>query len=180
MNARPVSFPISRATMLVLLALAAACGDEGLSLPVGSAEPGELTSAYTASGVHYDNWTHCDVGGISMHCCRGGYAMIGARLDYNVFKCAAPGGGVSGSRVLGSGRFCAANQVMVGYSESFERALCQKINGAKRFDVSFRDRLSQDGWPMHICQVDTTAPPVGLGYGFMTAIDTDGSFFCAY
>ena len=53
----------------------------------------------------YDSSTACTVGGVSMHCCPTGSAMIGLRLDYNVFKCApltSPGGAITLSKTMRS------------------------------------------------------------------------------
>ena len=63
--------------------------------------------------------TQCTVGGVAMHCCPPGNAMVGVHLDANTFKCAplrSPGGEVTldTGTVRNDMHVCPFGQVMVG------------------------------------------------------------------
>jgi hypothetical protein len=103
----------------------------------------------------YDGSTGCTVGGTAMHCCPTGSAMVGARLDQNVFKCAWLRDGTGAiSLDVGTQRngmhTCPLGSVMVGYHQSLDRLACQQIPGnpisSERIDYG-----TQDGYPMHVC-----------------------------
>jgi hypothetical protein len=86
---------------------------------------------------------------VAFHCCMNGFAMIGARVDYNVFKCGIVNGGLSGSKYASSS--CGAD-LMVGYNQSFGQMLCQHSPElAQKGGVGFLDPGTQDAWPMHVC-----------------------------
>jgi hypothetical protein len=91
-----------------------------------------------------------------MHCCPTGYAMIGAQVDQNVFKC-APLHDQSGVITLDTGtqrngmHSCPAAQVMVGLRADMNMLACRTIPGSpvtsERVDTG-----TQDTFPMHVCQ----------------------------
>jgi hypothetical protein len=88
-------------------------------------------TAFGATNVISDYNTVCTVGGINMHCCPTGYAMVGANLGSNVFKCAQPSGGLSGARTLGListqgiAAACPKPTLMVGFHADLNRVACQ-------------------------------------------------------
>jgi hypothetical protein len=90
----------------------------------------------------YDGGTQCVAGGVSMHCCPAGNAMVGARLDNNVFKC-APLANASAPIVADYGtqrsfptspsgnpvtlHSCPFGSVMVGLRADMDILLCQQM-----------------------------------------------------
>jgi hypothetical protein len=119
----------------------------------------EISGLTNGQDIVYDGWdipaTQCTVGGTTMHCCQPGRAMIGARLDYNVFKCARldfP----NGTRTLDTGtqrngmHSCPFGQVMVGLHLDLNQLLCQTVPG-DLISGEIVDNGTQDGWPMHVC-----------------------------
>ncbi|HXT96879.1 MAG TPA: RICIN domain-containing protein [Polyangia bacterium] len=103
----------------------------------------------------YDGSTGCTVGGTSMHCCPTGSAMVGARLDQNVFKCAWLRDGTGAiSLDVGTQRngmhTCPLGSVMVGYHQDLDQLACQQIPGnpisSERIDYG-----TEDDYPMHVC-----------------------------
>jgi hypothetical protein len=116
---------------------------------------GVESSAIITSGTpSYDGSTQCTVGGTSIHCCPSGTAMIGARIDQNVFKCAPIVAGTSGGRFLDTStqrnnmHSCPANAVMVGFHNDLNRLACQALTVSVSETV---DTGTQDGYPMHVC-----------------------------
>lgn len=164
--------------LLVLLgALAAAgCGAEAPGdEPVAKSEGAAVTNV---SGWFYDGLTapatQCTVNGTRMHCCPTGNAMIGARLDYNVFKCAPlkdPGGTVSYSTLVRNGTVaCPFGQVMVGYHETLQAAACQTLphfpvitEYADPGQFPAGSSPTEDSFPMHICNPDAFSGYVMTG-----------------
>lgn len=117
---------------------------------------------------------YCNVGGVGMHCCPLGTAMIGVRLDQNVFKCAPlqdPSGVIQADTSTyrnvngppnGDGTFTTYNMhtcpfgfVMVGLDETDNVLACQKIPANTVSDAitgEIVDTGTQDGYPMHVCE----------------------------
>jgi hypothetical protein len=112
------------------------------------------------SCAFYDGSTACTVGGVTMHCCPSGTAMVGLRADQNVFKC-APLANPNGAVTLDTGtvrnnmHVCPFGQVVVGLHADLNLLACQSIPG----DPITSERVDSgttDGWPMHVC--DATFP----------------------
>lgn len=119
-----------------------------------------------------DGSTGCDVGGVWMHCCPPGNAMVGARLDQNVFKCAqlqdASGEivpdfstyrevnavNLDGTFTTYSMHACPFGYVMVGYHQDMDVLACQKIPAntlSNAITGELVDTGTQDGY-MHTCE----------------------------
>ena len=105
----------------------------------------------------YDGSTQCNVGGTQMHCCPTGSAMVGVRLDQNVFKCAWLRDGTGtisldvGTQQPNTMHTCPFGSVMVGYHQDLDRLACQQIPGNPI--VSDRiDSNTQDDYPLHVCE----------------------------
>jgi hypothetical protein len=121
--------------------------------------------------------TQCTVGGTTMHCCPAGRAMVGARVDQNVFKCGLLTV-TNGTRFLDTGtqrngmHACPVGSVMVGLHEGLNRLACQTLPGfVVREGV---DTGTQDGYPMHVCGLPGAEP------GTMSGIRIDQNrFTCA-
>jgi hypothetical protein len=139
----------------------------------------------TTSGTFYDTGTQCTVGGTTMHCCPNGYAMIGAHVGQNVFKC-APLQFASGTRSLDTStqragmHACPYGQVMVGFHNGLNRLACQTLPGTS---VSgeytdpvppplFPNTPTQDGYPMHVCSPNQGYTMSGINVG-------QNKFLCA-
>jgi hypothetical protein len=102
-----------------------------------------------------DYGTQCNVGGVNMHCCPSGTAMVGIRYDHNVFKCApltSPGGAVTldTGTVRNNMHVCPLGQVMVGFHGDLNLLACQSIPG-NPITYERVDSWSQDDYPMHVC-----------------------------
>jgi hypothetical protein len=100
--------------------------------------------------------TQCTVGGVAMHCCPPGNAMVGVHLDANTFKCAplrSPGGEVTldTGTVRNNMHVCPFGQVMVGLHNDFNLLACQSIPGNPIFSERV-DSGTDDSFPMHVCQ----------------------------
>jgi hypothetical protein len=84
------------ASSLVLTGgLALGCSEEATSTVEATAKQASAYALQDSSFV-YDSSTQCTVGGLQMHCCPQNDALIGVRVDQNVFKCAPllQGGGL--------------------------------------------------------------------------------------
>jgi hypothetical protein len=90
-----------------------------------------------------------------MHCCPAGYAMIGARTDNNLFKC-APLVSNAGAVQLDTStqrngmHSCPYGQVMVGLDVDGNKLACQALPA----DIVITERVdtgTQDEYPMHVC-----------------------------
>lgn len=120
-----------------------------------------------------DGSTQCVVGGVSMHCCPSGNAMVGVRLDQNVFKCAplqdASGpivadyftyrnvNGVSSDGTLTAYNMhtCPFGSVMVGLRQDMNILACQQIPAYALSDGitgELVDTGTLDNYPMHVCE----------------------------
>lgn len=105
------------------------------------------------SCAFYDSSTTCNVGGVDMHCCPAGTAMIGIHNDHDTFKCAplaSPGGAVTldTGTVRNGMHVCPLGQVMVGFQGDSNLLACQSIPGDPV--TSERDAGTHDGY-MHTC-----------------------------
>jgi hypothetical protein len=115
----------------------------------------------------------CEVGGVVMHCCPPGNAMVGIRLDQNVFKCGqlqdASGPIVAdnstyrtvyrpnsdGTSTPYTMHTCPFGYVMVGLHEDLNILACQQIPPNAVNDAitgELVDTGTQDGYPMHACE----------------------------
>lgn len=120
-----------------------------------------------------DGSSACLVGDVWMHCCPPGNAMVGVRLDQNVFKCAqlqnASGAivpdystyrAVNGPNADGTStayymHACPFGSVMVGYHEDLDILACQQIPAYTISDGitgELVDTGTADNWPMHTCE----------------------------
>ncbi len=120
-----------------------------------------------------DNGYQCEVGGVWMHCCPPGNAMVGVRLDQNVFKCAPlqdPSGPIvadsstyryvnkpnqDGTSTAYYMRACPLGSVMVGLQETMNVLACQKIPPNAISDAitgELVDTGTEDNYPMHVCE----------------------------
>jgi len=138
----------------------------------GQAAPGENAAELSDSSdditvnlgdVLYDSGTQCTVRSpdgtyTNMHCCPSGYAMIGARVDSNVFKCAKlydTSGARTGDKYTQRNGMhaCPWGQVMVGLRNDQNVLACQTIP-SNPINNELVDYGSQDNWPMHVCNPD--------------------------
>jgi hypothetical protein len=115
-------------TSIVGFAVVAASAGCGLTNenPEGDPEVGESASDLSLGSPIYDNAardTLCnsnEVGGVSMHCCPDGMAMVGIHVGQNVLKCAFLNTGFSGRPHLDADtnrngmHACPFGQLMVG------------------------------------------------------------------
>jgi hypothetical protein len=108
----------------------------------------------------YDGGTQCTVGGITMHCCPNGYAMIGANLGTNVFKCVQTG--LAQAKFLGSNSDTGSTwncgsvsgAVMVGFHAGANTAACQistVLATLSNASVPYVDRCTYDATSMRVC-----------------------------
>lgn len=104
----------------------------------------------------YDTSTACTVGGVTMHCCPTGSAMVGVRLDQNTFKC-APMSNATGTISLDAGtvrngmHVCPFGSVMVGLHRDLNMLACQQ-RPAGSITSERVDTATTDSFPMHVCQ----------------------------
>ena len=120
-----------------------------------------------------DGSTFCEVGGVGMHCCPSGNAMVGLRLDQNVFKCAqlqdASGPIVAdnstyrdvsspnpdGTTTTYNMHTCPFGYVMVGLHADLNVLACQQVPPNDLNDAITGERVdtgTQDDYPMHVCE----------------------------
>ncbi len=120
-----------------------------------------------------DGGYQCDVGGVGMHCCPPGNAMVGIRPDQNVFKCAqlqdASGPIVAdfstyrnvnlpnpdGTSTTYNMHTCPLGYVMVGLREDQNVLACQQIPPNAISDAitgEVVDTDTEDDYPMHACE----------------------------
>ncbi|HET6279556.1 MAG TPA: hypothetical protein VFH73_01265 [Polyangia bacterium] len=153
-----------------------------------------------------DGGRQCPVPGRSrpVHCCPDNFAMIGAHLGHNVFKCARVMGGLGPVRVDDGGtgstqrngmHACLKTEVMVGYYEGVstiiagarpEQLLCAKPNMGpdEKHVIEFVDR--GDHAPsqfrgMHVCPMtmddDKHTPIENPGHWAMSGIHASRNWF---
>jgi hypothetical protein len=157
--------------LIITAALAAGCGQASPEDSTGSVSSADTVNLGTS---FYDGGTQCIVGGAQMHCCPTGSAMIGARVDQNVFKCANLIDR-SGAITLDTGtqrngmHSCPFGQVMVGLRADQNLLACQRIPNNPVVSETV-DTGTQDGFPMHICSEAT-------GHAAMTGIRIDQNRF---
>ena len=120
-----------------------------------------------------DGGYQCQVGGVWMHCCPPGNAMVGILLDQNVFKCAelqdASGPIVAdtstyrdvskpnddGTSTIYNMHTCPLGYVMVGLREDQNVLACQQIPPNAINDAitgELVDTGTQDAYPMRACE----------------------------
>ncbi len=106
----------------------------------------------------------------TMHCCPSGYAMVGAHIGQNVFKCGrivSPNG--PAKLDTGTQRYsmhaCPYGSVMVGLDVGANRLACQPTV-TNTVVGEWLDTGSQDLYPMHVCNPsDTSAGMSGIDVG---------------
>src|SRR5262249_7774125 len=136
---------------LVILATLAHCkSNEGYEYDEALAGP-----AFTGSWI-YDTGTLCTVGGVTMHCCPSGMAMIGAHVVDNVFKCAQltepHGEPFLDLETFRNGMHtCPSGSVMVGLHVTNNQFACQRPEAAHPLAHADETRGSLDGYPMPVC-----------------------------
>ncbi|HEY2407260.1 MAG TPA: ricin-type beta-trefoil lectin domain protein [Polyangiaceae bacterium] len=123
--------------------------------------------------VTNDGGSFCQVGGVGMHCCPPGNAMVGVRLDQNLFKCAQLQD-TSGQIVADNSTYrnvstpnpdgtsttynmhtCPFGYVMVGLHADLNMLACQQIPPNAISDAitgELVDTGTQDSYPMHVCE----------------------------
>lgn len=126
----------------------------GCGLSDGSTEVDESVSSLSIYTGFYDWTTSCTAGGVAMHCCPDGTAMIGIHVGNNILKCATVLFGFTGAPTLdgGTGRndmhACPSGQLMVGVHVGRNLLACQQ-------PVQFVTSESVDGvtgdGAMHVC-----------------------------
>jgi hypothetical protein len=146
-----------------------------------SLSPGaELAGVYPSAAIYdppatggssYQRVLNVPTGGtVQMHTCPPGYAMVGAAVGQNVFKCAPlsyTGGAVTvdtGTQRNGM-HSCPPNSVMVGLHNDLNYLACQSLPSGYVANEHV-DTSTQDGFPMHACD------PAGVN-GAMTGIRVD-------
>lgn len=174
-------FSIHFLSTIFMLGALGACG--------GTAEEATATDkdqeSLNFSGVLYDAGTQCTVGGATMHCCPSGYAMIGARVDSNVFKCAHTNFLNDRSLDLSTQRngmhACPYGKVMVGLHVGNNYLVCQTpVSPGVTSEYVDGSPGTQDSWPMHVCYPGSTGSGTYSGYA-MSGIRVDqNNFTCAY
>jgi hypothetical protein len=154
--------------------------------------PDPSATAFHFSNAFYDGGTACTVGGITMHCCPDGFAMLGANLGTNVFKCAS--NPLTGPKVLASstdsgstwscGKVNEAGYmlgtVMVGFHAALNTALCQRSTSLAASQLTlgvsaYNDVCTYDGSSMHVCPFISGAPFTSQLGGIN---QTDNTFKC--
>jgi len=161
---------MNRGILAAALAMIAGC--EG---PMDEAGPEEAESPLLVFGrPFYDIETTCTVGGVTMHCCPPGTAMVGVHVIDNVLKCELI--------VLTQGQpfadfgtqrndmhACPYGSIMVGLHVERNVLACQYSGEpvlTERVDV-----VSVDRYPMHVCTSSVMA---------MSGIHVDRNLFtCA-
>ncbi|RKI02568.1 hypothetical protein D7Y15_35235 [Corallococcus sp. AB030] len=143
---------VSLAAVTMLAGCGAAPEEERAEFDVEVAK-----SSLSFTGVPiYDAGTRCTVGGSTMHCCPTGYAMIGAHLGSDVFKCARLSS-TSGSRFLDVGttrngmHACPYGSVMVGLHVGNNHLACQSPGTSVVFETVDGSPGTSDTYPMHVC-----------------------------
>lgn len=123
--------------------------------PGGGFDESLAESSLTFTGFWvYDAGTQCTVGGATMHCCPTGYAMIGAHVDHNVFKCAQVSYGLGGrfldvATQRNGMHACPYGALMTGLHVAWNYLTCQyPYEGVAS---EYVDGGTQDGYPMHVC-----------------------------
>jgi len=157
---------------VALMTATVACGGEA---PQGTDGTDTATDPLTLGTQIYDAGTQCTVSGATMHCCPSGFAMIGARLDQNVFRCAQVA--FSSARFIDVGtqrnnmHACPRGAVMVGLDDGHNYLACQYVASGVTFEYVDGTPATQDSYPMHVCPT----------YAFaMSGIRTDQNLFtCA-
>ncbi|RKH43161.1 hypothetical protein D7X12_13910 [Corallococcus sicarius] len=165
----------SAAWVLTVITVSAGCGAAPEEEAEFDVEVAKSSLSFTGRVV-YDAGSRCTVGGSTMHCCPTGYAMIGAHLSNDVFKCAQLSS-TSGSRFLDAGgrrngmHACPYGSVMVGLHVSNDYLACQYPGTGVVSEYVDGDPGTKDSYPMHVC---------GAGGYAMSGIHVSNNLFnCA-
>ena len=164
----------------LMLALVASCAVS--DAPVD--ETAAVASALDLTFTIYDGNTQCNVSGNTMHCCPLGFAMIGAQVDRNVFKCAMLNSGFAGARFAdfstqrNNMHACPFGAVMVGLHASRNVLTCQWLQEpfstlpSSRVLFEYVDgpapNLTVDSFPMHVCQDTFAMAGIHVGKNLFT------------
>jgi hypothetical protein len=171
----------------VALVVLGGCGSAGDGEPGAASEHESLTlGGPPPSGWFYDDGTKCTVGGVQMHCCPAGYAMIGARIDQNKFKCAKYNGGMFPHPFLDTGtnrnnmHACPQGAIMVGLHANLNDLACVFPQPAVTTEFVDGNPPTDDSYPMHVCPPASLPSDSYAGYA-MTGIRIDqNKFTCGF
>lgn len=145
----------SAAWILTVITVSAGCGAPPEDEVEFDVEVAKSSLSFTGQVV-YDAGSRCTVSGNTMHCCPAGYAMIGAHLGNDVFKCAQLSS-TSGSRFINvAGRrngmhACPLGSVMVGLHVSNDYLACQYPGTSAVSEYVDGNPGTNDSYPMHVC-----------------------------
>jgi hypothetical protein len=168
----------------VLAASFMACGaspevDQGLEGQRSAVLIENNTAFYAAPGGFLST---CVQGHTRVPCCTQGYAMVGLRADYGVFKCAhIPCDVQTMENTLSldattwrSGMHaCPQGKVMVGINTTYNILACTGVSTGVVVN-EFTDSGTEDGWPMHVCPSNFSSVMTGVDLGqniFLCATD---------
>ncbi|NOK15836.1 hypothetical protein [Corallococcus carmarthensis] len=141
--------------VLAAITVLGGCGGTPESVEEFDVELSKSSLSFTGLVVN-DAGTQCTVNGSTMHCCPVGYAMIGAHVTNNVFKCAQLSS-TSGARYLDTGtsrngmHACPYGSVMVGMNTSKNHLACQAPGTAVVSEYVDGNPATTDSYPMHVC-----------------------------
>lgn len=127
----------------------------GCVAPDDGAQVDEAASSLSMGGRVWDFNTLCTVGGVQMHCCPAGTAMVGIHVNDNVLDCAFLEAGFTTTRILDAGtnrndmHACPFGYLMVGVHVQRDLLACQQSGQA--ISLEFVDALTTDSYPMHVC-----------------------------
>ncbi|HEY2405013.1 MAG TPA: hypothetical protein VGI10_03375 [Polyangiaceae bacterium] len=163
------SLPFRLNTIPIILIIAGAfAGGCGQAAPdQESTDTKSSADTVNLNTTFYDFGTQCVAGGTQMHCCPNGSAMIGARVDQNVFKCANLFD-TSGAITLDTGtqrngmHSCPFGSVMVGLQATLNRFACRTIP-SNPVSTETVDTGTEDGFPMHVCSQASGNPATMTG-----------------
>jgi hypothetical protein len=138
----------------------------------------ESVSDLSLGPAQYDNAakdTLCnpsEVGGVSMHCCPDGMAMIGIHVNQNVLKCAPLLTGFSGRPHLDADtnrngmHACPFGQLMVGIHVARNFLACRPQSAP--INLEFVDSQTTDSFPMHVCPNTLAMAGIHVGKNLLT------------
>ncbi|MBN8232691.1 hypothetical protein JYK02_34755 [Corallococcus macrosporus] len=150
---RAIEAVSSAVLVLAAVTILGGCGGPPETVEELDVEQSKSSLLFTGATL-YDSGTQCTVNGSTMHCCPTGYAMIGAHVANNVFKCAQLSS-TGGVRFLDTGltrnnmHACPQGTVMVGMNASKNYLACQAPGTA--VVLEYVDGTTTDSYPMHVC-----------------------------
>lgn len=126
----------------------------GCALSDGDTRLDESVSLLSIYTTFYDLTTSCTAGGVAMHCCPDGAAMIGIHVGNNRLKCGMLWAGFTNTPTLDAGtarndmHACPFGQVMVGVHVGRNLLACQQPLQSVTSELV--DAITGDG-SMHVC-----------------------------